>query len=146
MSGLFDRQPTLLGDTLILRPLQPDDFDGLYAFACDPLLWEQHPEPTRHELSVFQHFFDAALESGGALTDCDREDHRIIGSSRFHGYDPDAAEMEIRWSFLDRRLWGGPTNRDMKRLMFDHAFQVVDAVIFKIGHDNKRSQRAVERL
>jgi N-acetyltransferase len=146
MPALFDRQPTLSTDTLIFRPLRPDDFDGLYAVACDALLWEQHHEPTRHELPVFKRFFDAAIELGGALTACDREDHRIVGSSRFHGYDPDAAEIEIGWSFLGRRSWGGPTNRDMKRLMLDHAFQVVDAVILKIGHDNKRSQRVVEKL
>jgi RimJ/RimL family protein N-acetyltransferase len=34
----------------------------------------------------------------------------------------------------------------MKRLMLDHAFRFVDRVLFVIGADNRRSQRAVEKL
>jgi hypothetical protein len=30
----FDLQPTLKGDLLELRPLRPEDFDGLYAVAA----------------------------------------------------------------------------------------------------------------
>jgi RimJ/RimL family protein N-acetyltransferase len=146
MTEILDRQPSLIGASIALRPLRRDDFDSLYAVARDPLLWEQHPEPSRYEREVFQRFFDAALESGGALVAVDHGSGAIVGSSRFHGHDPVAREVEIGWSFLDRRLWGGPTNREMKRLMLDHAFQSVDTVIFRVGNDNIRSQKAVEKL
>ena len=35
---------------------------------------------------------------------------------------------------------------EMKRLMMDHAFQFVRNVVFLIGLDNIRSQKAVERI
>jgi hypothetical protein len=34
-------------------------------------------------------------QSGGALIAIDTKDGRIIGASRFHGYDPHASEVEI---------------------------------------------------
>lgn len=34
----------------------------------------------------------------------------------------------------------------MKRLMLEHAFRYVEKVIFIIGPENRRSQRAVEKL
>ena len=55
-------------------------------------------------------------------------------------------EVEIGWTFLARRLWGGRFNGAMKRLMLDHAFRFVDTVIFRIGETNLRSRRAVEKI
>jgi len=142
----FDRQPSLVGELLALHPLRADDFDALFRVAADPLIWEQHPEPTRYEEAVFRKFFDEALASGGALVAIDRADGRIIGSSRYHGYDAERGVVEIGWSFLARAYWGGRYNGEMKRLMLEHAFQSVRRVIFVIGPENRRSQRAVEKI
>ena len=142
----FNLQPTLSGDLIVLRPMRPDDFSPLYAVAADPMIWAQHPESTRHEEPVFRRFFQSGLDCGGALVVVDREQHRIVGSSRFHGYDPAAREVEIGWTFLARSHWGGRYNGEMKRLMLTHAFPSVDRVVFVVGPRNVRSQRAVERI
>ena len=142
----FDRQPTLVGELVELRPLRPEDFDGLYAVASDPLVWEQHPDKQRHEESVFRELFAGALESGGALVVIDRGTGRIIGSSRFMRYESERSEVEIGWTFLARSHWGGAYNGEMKRLMLEHAFQFVDRVVFVVGPDNIRSQRALEKI
>jgi RimJ/RimL family protein N-acetyltransferase len=142
----FDLQPTLTGTLLELRPLQPGDFDELYAVASDPLIWEQHPSGDRYKENVFRDFFREALESGGAFKVIDRETGKIIGSSRYFGYDEAKSEIEIGWTFLARAYWGGVYNGEMKHLMLDHAFRFVDSVIFLVGPDNKRSQRAVEKI
>jgi RimJ/RimL family protein N-acetyltransferase len=142
----FDLQPTLHGQLLDLRPLQPGDFDDLYAVASDPLIWEQHPASDRYKPDVFHQFFHDGLSSGGALIAVHSRDDRIIGSSRFHGYDEAASEIEIGWTFLARSHWGGQYNGEMKRLMLQHAFQFVKHVKFSIGMRNIRSQRAVEKI
>jgi len=142
----FDRQPVLRGELLELRPLRADDFEELFGVASDPLIWEQHPEPDRCTEPVFRAFFDESLASGGALVALDRATGRIIGSSRFHGHDPERSVIEIGWSFLTRAYWGGRYNGEMKRLMLEHAFERVERVIFIIGPDNVRSQRAVEKI
>ena len=142
----FDWQPVLKGDLIELRPLRPEDHDDLYAVASDPLIWEQHPDKTRHEVAGFRVFFDEALASGGALIASDAVTQRVIGSSRFHGYDAERDEVEIGWTFLARSHWGGRYNGEMKRLMLQHAFRFVSRVVFLIGPQNLRSQRAVEKI
>lgn len=142
----FELQPTLRGRLLTLRPLGSKDWDELYAVASDPLIWEQHPANDRYQLDVFQAFFREGLESGGALAAIDNRDGKIIGSSRFHGYNEQNSEIEIGWTFLARSHWGGTYNGEMKQLMLRHAFQFVNNVIFAIGPENFRSRRAVEKI
>lgn len=71
---------------------------------------------------------------------------QVIGSSRYHGYDAAADEVEIGWTFLARSHWGGRYNGEMKRLMLEHAFRFVGQVVFLVDPANYRSQRAVEKL
>ncbi len=142
----FDLQPILKGEFLELRPLRPEDFHDLFAVACDPLIWEQHPNRDRYKEEVFTGFFREALESGGALIAIDSKDGQVIGSSRFQGYDKEKSEIEIGWTFLARSHWGGIYNREMKQLMLGHAFQFVNSVIFLVGPQNLRSQRAIEKI
>ncbi len=141
-----DFQPVLKGKLLELRPLRSEDFADLFLVAADPLIWEQHPAKDRYQEEAFRTFFREALGSGGALVAIDTKDGRVIGSSRFHGYHPGRREVEIGWTFLARSHWGGRYNGEMKQLMLQHAFRFVDRVIFLVGPENRRSQRAVEKL
>lgn len=142
----FDLQPNLRGRLLVLRPLRPEDFSKLYAVASDPLIWEQHPQKERYKEDVFKEFFRDALKSSGALIAIDTRDGAVIGSSRFHGYNQEKSEIEIGWTFLARSHWGGAHNREMKHLMLKHAFQFVNTVVFLIGPQNFRSQKAIEKI
>lgn len=142
----FDRQPLLVGELLELRPLRASDLKALLRVAADPLIWEQHPEPNRYQEATFRAFFEEALASGGALVALDRANGQIIGSSRYHGYDAERSVVEIGWTFLARAYWGGRYNGEMKRFMVEHAFRSVKRVIFIIGPENRRSQRAVEKI
>jgi N-acetyltransferase len=144
--SVFDLQPVLKGELLELRPLRPEDFQALYAVASDPLIWEQHPVPDRYKEEVFQGFFREALESGGALIAIDSRNGQAAGSSRFNGYDEQKSEIEIGWTFLARSYWGGAYNGEMKQLMLRHVSQFVKSVIFVVGSQNLRSQKAVEKI
>lgn len=142
----FDLQPTLQGKLLELRPLTPEDFDALFEAASDPLIWQQHPEFDRYKREVFEKFFDGAIQSKGAFAVIERESGRIIGSSRYCNLDPLQREVEIGWTFLQRAFWGGSYNRELKSLMLDHAFRFVDRVVFVVGENNLRSQKALQKI
>jgi RimJ/RimL family protein N-acetyltransferase len=142
----FELQPVLIGPLIELRPLRADDFDALFAVARDPAIWEQHPDRHRYRADRFQIFFSEAMASGGALIATDRATGAVIGSSRFYGYDEQASEVEIGWSFLARAYWGGRYNAEMKQLMLDHAFRFVERVVFLVGPDNLRSQHALAKI
>lgn len=139
-------QPTLRGDLIELRPLRVEDFDAVFEAASDPLIWEQHPQSDRHKKEVFQKFFDGAMESGGAFAVTDKQSGRIVGSTRYCCLAADNSEVEIGWTFLERKYWGGKYNGEMKKLMLEHALKYVKRVVFVIGENNLRSRKAVEKI
>src|SRR6202008_1937442 len=129
----FHLQPHLKGELIELRPLTPADWDDLFAVGSDPFIWEQHPESDRYKEDVFKVFFREAMECGGAFVVIDVQARQIIGSTRFYGYDPERSEIEIGWTFLARKYWGGRYNREMKRLLLNPAFRFVENVVFFVG-------------
>src|SRR5205809_2966731 len=143
---VFELQPHLKGKLIELRPLAPDDWDQLFAVASDSLIWEQHPENDRYKEDVFKVFFREALDSDGAFVVVEKKNRQIIGSTRFYGYDQAKSEIEIGWTFLARKYWGGRYNREMKELLLDHAFKFVENVVFYVGQKNFRSQKAMEKI
>ncbi len=143
---MFDYQPVLRGEAVILRPAVAGDRDALFALASDPRVWALHPRSDRYQESVFQAYFDDGLASGGALVALCRTTGAVAGWSRYSADFARPGEIEIGWTFLGRDYWGGKINADMKRLMLTHAFRFVDQVIFRVGERNLRSRRAVEKL
>lgn len=146
MHELIDLQPTLVGRLVIIRPIAAEDFDGLFAAAADPAIWEQHPAKDRYTETVFRQYFSGAMNCGSAFVFVDVATDSVIGSSRFYGYDAKTKEIEIGWTFLARQYWGGAYNREIKQLMIEHALQFVSSVVFWVGEDNVRSRRALEKI
>lgn len=142
----FDLQPFLNGDLVLIRPLNTEDFNKLYVVASDPLIWVQHQNQNRHTLQEFTQFFRESLASLGALAIVNKKTGQIIGSSRFKIIDVAAGVVEIGWSFLARKYWGGLYNREIKKLMVNYALNSYEMVVFYVDSKNFRSQRALEKL
>jgi N-acetyltransferase len=143
---MFDLQPSLSGEMTQLFPMRDSDWHELYRVASDPEIWELHPARNRYEEKEFREYFDTGLSSGGALTIRATQSGTVIGASRYYGYYAASREVEIGWTFLAKAYWGGAYNREIKRLMLSHAFQFVDIVVFWVGLQNWRSQRAMEKI
>jgi len=129
-------QPQLEDELVVIKPLIETDFEVLYEVAKDPLIWEQHPCSDRYK----------NINSKGALKIIEKSNGKIIGSTRFKKIDNFENAIEIGWSFLSRDKWGGKYNRAMKELMIDYALQHLEHVVFYIGKENIRSQKAVQKL
>jgi RimJ/RimL family protein N-acetyltransferase len=138
-------QPTLQNDLVTIRPLTKKDFDSLYEVAKDPKIWEQHTD-ARYKKEVFTRFFDQSLKSGGALIVIDKRTDEVIGTSRYNTLDGTDDAIEIGWTFLARKYWGGTFNRAIKTLLIEHAFNFYDDVLFYIDKENIRSQKAMEKI
>lgn len=141
----FDTQPRLIGKTLVLRPLLPQDFGDLYAAASDPETWAGHPAKDRYKLDVFQGYFDY-LVNNATLAITERETGKIIGCSRYYKAPDQPNDISIGFTFLNHAHWGGVTNFELKSLMLDHAFKTFQTVWFHIGPTNIRSQKATAKL
>lgn len=146
MNAGFNTKPTLETGNIILRPLQENDFEALYAAAADPKIWEQHPNKDRWQEEVFRSFFKGALESNGAFTITDKSIGKVIGSTRFYDYNSVNDSIFIGYTFYTTNYWGKGINRAVKEMMLDYAFKSVSTVYFHIGATNLRSQIAIERV
>ncbi len=142
----FNPQLTLENEFVKIQPLRESDFETLYAVASDSLIWEQHPNKDRYKREVFEIFFKGAIESGGAFLVFDKQTGEAIGSSRFYDYCEENKSVLIGYTFFARSHWGSKYNPALKNLMIQYAFQFIDSVIFHIGANNIRSQKAIERL
>ncbi|HEX3951189.1 MAG TPA: GNAT family N-acetyltransferase [Steroidobacteraceae bacterium] len=143
---VFELQPHLQNDLIKLEPLEAGDFERLYAVASDPLIWEQHPSSDRYQRPVFENFFKGAMESRGAFRVIDNTNRELIGSSRYSDYDEAQRQISIGYTFIARSRWARRYNPALKTLMLDHAFKFVDRVTFKVGINNWRSRKAMEKL
>jgi RimJ/RimL family protein N-acetyltransferase len=142
----FELQPTLANELIKIQPLKQTDFEALYKIASDPLLWEQHPNKDRYKREVFETFFKGAIESGGAFLVLNNTTGQVIGSSRYYGFDKETKTTAIGYTFIARDYWGKAYNKALKTLMLNHAFKYVDNVIFHIGANNIRSQKAINNI
>jgi len=140
-------QPLHLGDERVfLEPLRADHFNELFAVASDPEIWVQHPNPDRYREDVFQIFFEGAKASAGAFIIRAMDNGRALGSTRFYEYDEAANEVKVGYTFFSRACWGKGWNPAVKRLMLRYAFAHVSRVVFHVGTQNIRSQRAMEQI
>ncbi|WP_299729807.1 GNAT family N-acetyltransferase [uncultured Tateyamaria sp.] len=142
----FPDQPTLTGPTLHLRPLQRDDAAALGDAASDPGIWAGHPSSDRHKAEVFAPYFEMLLNAGGTLIVAERSSGKVIGCSRYYPTPEAPGAYGIGFTFLTRAFWGGTTNREMKTLMLDHAFDHMDQVWLHVDPTNIRSQKATLKI
>lgn len=142
----FSTRIRLENEMAVLEPLEESDFDRLYSVASDPAVWANHPNKNRCERDVFQNFFKGAVESGGAYLICDKKTGKVIGGTRFYGYDKDRNSILIGYTFYGTEYWGKGYNHSVKKMMLDYIFQFVDSVIFHVGAENYRSQGAMKKL
>jgi RimJ/RimL family protein N-acetyltransferase len=141
----LDLTPTLTDSKIEIAKLEPSDFAALYVVAADELLWQGHPSKDRYKKENFEKWFSSALDSHTALKIKNRANGNLIGSTRYYDYIP-GSEISIGYTFIDRKFWGGETNRRVKQLMIDHAFKNVERIWFHIAPSNIRSQKATEKL
>ncbi|MES0861349.1 GNAT family N-acetyltransferase [Ruegeria sp. SCPT10] len=137
--------PQLRGYGFVIDPMTEADFEPLYAAASDPVIWAGHPARTRHKRDVFGPYFEFLLEKEGAVTIRDIGG-RVVGCSKYYEPPEVPGGIAIGYSFLTVDHWGGASNRAVKALMLDFAFQDWDQVWFHIDPSNIRSQKATAKL
>lgn len=143
----MELQPLHLKNELVaLTPLLTEHFNELYLVASDPLIWEQHPNPDRFKQEVFENYFKGAIASKGAFLIKNTVTGNAIGSSRFYDYVPEKSEIKIGYTFFSRECWGKPFNKEVKTLMLNYILQYVENVVFHVGAENIRSQKAMGKL
>ena len=143
----FNLQPEILENEITkLIPLEEKHFEVLFDAASDPLIWEQNPVKDRYTREGFKTYFDIIINKKGAFLIFDKQTNEVMGTTSFYDYNPEKSSVGIGYTFITRKYWGGPYNKSNKKLLIDYAFQHVNSVLFHVGSENFRSQKAVLKL
>ncbi len=146
------RPVTLHNRDVALVPLGLDHREDLSRAAGDERIWFYMSADLR-EPEALDRWIEAALaerDAGRAMPFAliDRADGVIVGSTRFLNIAVPHRRLEIGWTWLAPRTWGGRVNTAAKRLLLSHAFEALGAVRVEFRTDarNRRSRAAIVKL
>jgi N-acetyltransferase len=145
-------QPTLVGNTIELRPLQAEHALDLVTAAADGELWNLKVTvvPDAHTVDAY---IARALEGRQAGTVMPfvivmRETSRIVGTTRFWKIDRTNRKLEIGSTWLSASVQRSVANTEAKYLLLKWAFEVMQCVRvqFTTDEQNEKSRAAILRI
>jgi RimJ/RimL family protein N-acetyltransferase len=143
---------TLEGRHVRLVPLTLEHVPALWEAGNDPDLWRWTISQPASEDDM-RRYVEAALArraAGAALPFATLEaaSGRVIGSTRYHNWEPPHPRVEIGYTFVARPWQRTPANTEAKYLMLRHAFETLGLVRVELRTNalNARSRAAIARI
>jgi RimJ/RimL family protein N-acetyltransferase len=145
--------PTRLQDDhVVLEPLSLDHVPALEAAAADGALWNLWftgvPAPGETQAYVEKGLLGQAEGRMLPFAIREKSSGKIVGTTRYYDIVPELPRLAIGYTWYARRWQKSHLNTACKRLLLQHAFEVIGAVAVEFHTDlrNLDSQRAIERL
>ncbi|MEK5040663.1 GNAT family N-acetyltransferase [Sporosarcina sp. FSL K6-3457] len=142
----------LIGNDVLLRLMTKDDVEGIYASCQDKRIWT-HMSQTLQTKEDVQAYVKQALVNREAGTEYPfvivlRATNEIIGSTRFFDIATAHKSLELGHTWLHPSVWRTNINTECKYLLLSYCFEQLQyqRVQIKTGHQNTRSQKAIERI
>ena len=135
-----------------LRPVSLEDVDGIYEAGNHPEIWEHMSVSLLSKDSVQKYVENAIKEREANQTYMfviiHKETNQIIGSTSFLDIALAHKRVEIGSTWLQPTYWRTNVNSNCKYLLLRYCFEELglNRVQIKTGHENFRSQKAIERL
>ena len=143
---------TLEGRHVRLVPLTLEHVPALWEAGDDPDIWRWTLSQPASEADM-RRYVEAALAkqaAGGGLPFATLEaaTGRVIGSTRYHNWEPPHPRVEIGYTWISRPWQRTPANTEAKYLMLRHAFETLGLARVELRTDalNARSRAAIARI
>jgi RimJ/RimL family protein N-acetyltransferase len=149
----MDPRPVVLeGSVVRLEPLAQAHTADLFA-VLDDEIWRFMPSAVARTIEDVRAMIDEAIAAARLGTEVPfaivlRASGRAVGSTRYIDIRRAHRGLEIGWTWIGREWQRTAVNSECKRLLLEHAFEVLGALRVQLKTDarNTRSQRAIERL
>ncbi|ATP39960.1 GNAT family N-acetyltransferase [Solibacillus sp. R5-41] len=135
-----------------LEPINTEHIDGILNAARFPEIWE-HMSVTLLDRESVVHYVEDAIHKRDAKTDypfviVDAQTNEIIGSTSYMDISMAHKRLEIGSTWLTPANWRSNINTNCKFLLLQYGFEELrfNRIQIKTGHENVRSQKAIERL
>ncbi len=149
----FSRDYILENDRVLLRPLQPEDFELLKEFSInEPELWTYSLVSGAGEENLRTYmkaaFADKSKETAYPFIVFDKRTQRFVGSTRFYDYQPKHNTVQLGYTWYGKEAQGTGLNKNCKFLLLQFAFEELglDRVEFRADNNNKRSIAAMKSI
>jgi RimJ/RimL family protein N-acetyltransferase len=154
MATDWSARPTLVGDRLLLAPIELDDAPGFLAALGSP---EDAAAVLQHltfrppaDLPATQTLIAGMIAAPDRIAYAQklRATGEFVGSTSFYEIVPALRAIAIGHTWIGRRHWRTGVNTESKLLMLTRAFEGLEAerVVWHTDIRNVRSQQAIERL
>ncbi|WP_413381951.1 GNAT family N-acetyltransferase [Alkalihalobacillus sp. 1P02AB] len=133
-----------------LVPVRTEHIDGIYKAAHDSRIWKHMSVDLMEKENVIQYVNDALQRKGKdfAFVIVNNSSKEIIGVTWFLDYSAANKSVEIGSTWLNPTYWRSTINTNCKYLLLKYCFEELklNRVQIKTGHENIRSQKAIERI
>lgn len=140
---------TLRSERLFVRPIQADDKSQLGELAKDSTIWTYFVQQINGEADLEKFMVSALTDTQAGtrivFTILDRQSGEILGSMAYGNLSEPERRLEIGWSWLGQQHRGTGVNREAKRLLLEHAFDVLgcERVEFKTDVLNVQARKGL---
>ena len=142
----------LENEFIALQPIEKHHVEALYAVAQHEEIWT-HMSDQLTSLQAVEDYVDNALQErqqgvSYKFVIFHKASNHVIGSTSFLDISAAHKRIEIGSTWLTPSYWRTEVNTMCKYLLLQYCFEQLQLqrVQIKTGHENIRSQRAIERL
>lgn len=135
-----------------LEPINLSHIEGIIKAASDPVIWEHMSVELLNRESVIQYVQDG-VKKREAKTDyvfviIDQSTREIVGATSYMDISLQHKRLEIGSTWLSPKVWRTTINTNCKYLLLKYGFEQLglQRIQIKTGHENIRSQKAIERI
>ena len=143
---------TLEGKFVRLEPLEMEHLNALYEVGKTDSLWF-FTVNTVESAEDMRKYIETALDEAERkislpFVTIDKQQNKIVGSTRFGNIDAKNRKAEIGWTWINPLWQRTAINSEAKFLMLTHAFETWDCVRVELKTDvlNEKSRNAILRI
>ncbi len=142
----------LENDTVLLRPVIPEDIEEFAGLTSDKSMWKYFTNDLsdRTELEIWVNFslIEKKMITRIPFTIVYKSTGKIAGATSFGNISERDKRVEIGWTWLGKEYQGKGINEQVKYLMLKHCFEKweLERVEFKTDVLNIRARKALLKM
>ena len=143
---------TIKNNVVALVPMNREHIDGIFEVAQDRRIWEHMSVDLTTKENVIAYVEDALNKQANgtdfAFVIIDQVTGKIVGCTWFLDIAMSHKRLEIGSTWITPSHWRTSVNTNCKYLLLQYCFEELqlNRVQIKTGHENVRSQKAIERI
>ncbi|HSH66937.1 MAG TPA: GNAT family N-acetyltransferase, partial [Bacteroidia bacterium] len=149
----FSENYSLEDDTVLLRPLQTDDFQHLKQFAIhEPELWKYSITTVAGEENLTRYIQDTinlrTNEKEYPFIVFDKRTQQYAGSTRYYDIQLANKTLQLGYTWYGKKFQGTGLNKHCKYLLLQFAFEQMgmERVEFRADNNNEKSIAAMKSI